>query len=145
MEDSQAIVWHGVSHVTSELSKLLIDGASGGGHRGSGWVIDKIIPETVVLTTGAMISNEDVVWVGEPEAGGSGVSVQEGEGRLSVDDKVVLNSILCLDTILDEDGVALAVVVNVPDDSEIFDSVESGSSIVRVKEDVVHDLSLIHI
>ena len=97
-----------------------------------------------MLATGANVADQNVIRVGQPEAGRGRVSVQERERGLSLDDQVVFDAVLCLDTILNEDSVSLGVIVNVADDSQVLNTVQSCATVDRVKEDVVHDVGLSH-
>lgn len=79
-------------------------------------------PEAVVIAASAMISDENIVWIRNPVASRSSISVKERERRLSVDYEVILDAILCLYAILNEDSVALCVVVDILDDPEVLNT-----------------------
>ena len=63
--------------VVAELSELGVLRADVGIKGGSDRRILQIEPGTVPLGASAVIAAEDVVWVSNPEAGGSLVSVEE--------------------------------------------------------------------
>ena len=82
-----------------------------------------------MFTSCTVISDQDVVRICQPEAGWGGVCIKERERGLSINYQVVFHSILRLCTILDEDCVALAIVVDVSDNPQVLDSVQSRSTI----------------
>ena len=92
----------------------------------------EVEPEAVPGAASRVVAHEDVVWVSDPEAGRSGVSVEQAEGWLGVHDQIVLNAVLGLDGVLDEYGVAHAVVVDVVLDSQVVHTVKRGASVVRL-------------
>ena len=107
-------------------------------------MVKQIVPEAVVRATSAYITSQIIVWVGNPEARRSHVSVQERVTRLSLDDKITLNAVLGLDTVLEEDGMTFRVVVYVANDAEVFDSVKGCASIEGIEEYIIHDVAVMN-
>ena len=60
-----------------------------------------------------MVTAEDVIWVSDPEACWSLVSIEKTVRFTSVDDQVVLDEILGLNGILNEHSVAHSLVVHI--------------------------------
>jgi hypothetical protein len=60
-----------------------------------------------------MVANEVVVWMSDPEAGWSLISVQQTPRSLCLDDAVVSDIVPGLNGIFDEDRVALDFIGNV--------------------------------
>ena len=73
----------------------------------------QIEPETVLGRSCAVVSAENVVRVGDPEAGWSLVSVEEAVGGAHVDHEVVLDEVVSLNGVLQEDSVAHSLVGNI--------------------------------
>jgi len=91
----------------------------------------EIIPITISIGTSCMISNEIVVWIGDPEASRSLVSIKQTPRPFGHHDQIAFNMVSPLDTILNEDCVSFGVVGNILNDSQIFGSVDGESSVER--------------
>ena len=77
MEDAETVPAARMHDIVAELAELGVLRADIGVKGGSGGRILKIEPGTVPLRASAVIAAEDVVWVSNPEAGRSLVSVEE--------------------------------------------------------------------
>jgi len=91
MEDSQAVVAHGMSNVVSELAKL-------GSDRYDVWIETRshsgilvIHPEAIISRTSCSISNENVIRMRDPEAARTLISVEQTERRFCASNDVVLD------------------------------------------------------
>ena len=60
-----------------------------------------------------MISYPNVVWVGDPERSWGCVSVKDAMRCLGLHNQILVDIVLCFNTILNKDIVALAMVINV--------------------------------
>jgi hypothetical protein len=60
-----------------------------------------------------VIPHPNVVWVGDPERGWGCVSVQDTMRSLGLYNQIFVDIVLCFNTILDEDIVSLAMIINV--------------------------------
>ncbi len=83
-----------------------------------------------------MIAHEDVVRVGDPETCWGLVGVEERERLLSLDSKIVLQQVVCLNAILNEERVAHCVIGNVVCHSQVPDMMNCNSSVVSVVDRV---------
>ena len=117
MEDTQSVVVQRVGHIVTELSKFLVDGASSACSRRPCRIVHQIIPEPVVFATCTVIPDQDIVRIRQPEASRGRVSIEQGEGGLCFDDKIVLDAILCFNTIFNENRVTFRVVIDVADEA----------------------------
>jgi hypothetical protein len=77
VEDSQAVSTHGVGMIVSEFADLLIFWAYAIICRWSNSMFLKIVPVSISIRTGSVIIDEIIVWVCDPEACGSLVSVKQ--------------------------------------------------------------------
>jgi len=108
-------------------------------------VLLQIEPETVLGRSCAVVSAEDVVGVGDPEAGWRLVSVKEAVGGAHVDHEVVLDAVVGLNGVLKEDSVAHCLVGNVARDGQVVDSMQRGGPVVGLVDGVVLDVGLVHV
>lgn len=92
----------------------------------------KIIPEAISIGTSGMVSNENVVRMGDPEASWCLICVQKTPGPLGLDDQIVLDVIVGLNSILNEYSVAFHFISNILLKPEVVSSVKSESSVVTL-------------
>ena len=76
-----------------------------------------------------MITNELVVWVGDPETSWSLIGVQETHRSLGHHDQIVGDVVLSLSGILNEDGVSLNIESNIVHESQVVGSMDGKSTI----------------
>lgn len=144
VENTETISTARVEDVVAKLSKFGILWANVGVEGWSNGRSLQIEPHAVSLGASAVISAENVVWMGDPEAGWSLVSVEKTVRFTSVNDEIVLNQVLRLDGILDEHGVAHGLVVDVAGDFKVVNTVECGASVVSLMDRVLLDVRLLH-
>ena len=113
VENSEPISAHGVSHIVPEFSEFIAYWADVRGSRWPNRVLLQIKPEAVSWASSSMVSNPDIVWICHPESSRSGVSVQDTVRCSHSDYEIICDIVVSLDTIFDEDVVALAVMVDV--------------------------------
>ena len=89
-----------------------------------------------------MITNPDVVWVCHPEGSWSGVSIQDAVRSSHSNNEVVGHVVGCFDAILDEDVVALAVVIDVPFNSQVVDSMDGSATVEGVVYGIASHIGL---
>ena len=77
-----------------------------------------------------MVSNENVVRMGDPEASWCLICVKKTPGPLGLDDQIVLDVIVGLNSILNEYSVALHFISNILLQPKVVSSVKSESSVV---------------
>ena len=90
-----------------------------------------------------MVASDDVVWVSDPDGSWSLISVEERPGATDIEDQVVLNEILALNSIFNEDCVAHSVIGDVVLDAQVVHSVDCHSSVERVMDSVVTHVRLV--
>ena len=88
-----------------------------------------------------MIPTNDVVWVGDPDAGWGLIGVQETPGASDVNDEIVLDQVLGLSGIFDEDGVAHSVVGDVVLDAQVVDAMDGHSSVESMMDGIVSNVT----
>lgn len=91
-----------------------------------------------------MITANDVVRVGDPDARRRLISIQETPGTAHIDNQVVLDQVLGLSGVFDENCVAHRVIGNIVLDTQVVDSMNGHSSIERVMNSVVSDVTRMH-
>jgi len=121
-----------MSGIISELSNSIIFWANVLVSRRAHSMSLKIIPEAISIRTSGVVSNKNVVWMGDPEAGWCLICVKKTPRSLGLDNKVVLNVIIGLNGILDEYSVALDFVSNIFLKSKVVSSMKSKSSVVTL-------------
>ena len=92
----------------------------------------KIIPEAISIRSSGMVSNENIVWVSYPEACRSLISVEQAPRSLGLDDQVILDVVVGLNSILNKHSVALDFVSNVIFKPQVVSSVKGKSSVVTL-------------
>ena len=102
-----------MSRVVSELTNSVIFRAHILVGRWTNSMSLKIIPESIPVRPGGSVSYENVVWMGDPEASWSLISVKERPGSLCLYDEVILDVVVGLNGIFNEDCVSLNLVCNV--------------------------------
>jgi len=91
-----------------------------------------------------VISSEDIVWVGDPEACWGLIRVQQTPRFLGQDGKIVLKVILGLSGIFNEESMALNVERNVLSYSEIVDTVNGAGSVERLLNSVTLNVRIVN-
>ena len=81
--------------------------------------------------------NQRVVGVGDPDASGRLISVQERPRATNINDEVILDQVLSLGSILNEDRVAHSVISNVVLYTQIVNTMDGHSSVESVMDGVV--------
>ena len=87
-----------------------------------------------------MVATDDVIGISDPDAGWSLVSVEKTPRAADINNKIVLDQILSLDSILNEDSVAHSVVGHVVLHAQIMNAVNSDSSVKGVMDRIVSDV-----
>ena len=119
-----------MSNIVSELTERFVDWTDIIRGRGTNRVALQVEPEAIPWRACGVIADKDVVWVGDPEAGWGAVGVEQAERGFDRGNKVMLNSILGLDCILDEHSMSHSVVIHVPQDSQVVHAVNCRTAIV---------------
>lgn len=83
-----------------------------------------------------MVSNEDVVLIGDPEASRCGVSVQKTPRSSNLHGQIMVVVVTSFDCILNEECVSLGVVSNIVHDSQVKDVMGCDCSVVGVVDGV---------
>ena len=89
-----------------------------------------------------MIINKIVVWMSEPDTGWSLISVKKRPGSNCLHNQVVINVVLCLNSILNEDSVSLSIISNVIFNSKVVGTMKSEGSVVAIMDSVVLGIRL---
>ena len=113
MEDTEAISATRVSRIVSKLTNSFVLWANICIRMWSNGMFLKIIPVAVAIRATTMVVDEVVVWIGDPEASWGLISVEQAVGSTSIDDQIVLDQVLGLNSILDEDGVTHGLISNI--------------------------------
>ena len=144
MEDTESVATIRVSMVVSELTKLSVLRADVGVVRRSHGSQLGVIPVTIAIRTSSMVISELVIRMSNPEGGRSLISIDKGEGGLSLDDQVAIDQTLGLSSILDEDGMTHGVVSHIVLYLEIVYSMESNCTIVGLMNGIVASVGLVY-
>jgi len=89
----------------------------------------EVIPVAVSIRASCVVASEVVVRIGDPETSWSLISVEQTPGSHRLHDKVVMNLVVSLDSVLDENVVALDSVNDVLLKPEVAGSVEREGSV----------------
>lgn len=84
-----------------------------------------------------MIASENVVRMSDPETGRRLISVEKTPTSLCHDNQVVFDQVVCLSSILYENGVTHGVIGYVVDDLEVVDTMECDRSVVSLMDGIV--------
>ena len=84
-----------------------------------------------------MVVADNIVWVREPDRGRGLVSVEKRPRASDIEDQVVLDQILRLNTILNEDSVAHSVVGDVVLYTEVVHAMNRHCTIERMVDGIV--------
>jgi len=144
MEDTESVATIRVSMVVSELTKLSVLRADVGVVRRSHGSQLGVIPVTIAIRTSSVVISELVIRMSNPEGGRSLISIDKGEGGLSLDDQVAIDQTLGLSSILDEDGMTYGVVSHIVLYLEVVYSVESNCTIVGLMNGIVASVGLVY-
>ena len=90
-----------------------------------------------------MVPSNDVVWVGDPHGGRGLIGHKTRPGATGIENQVVLNEVLALNSIFNEDCVAHSVIANVVLDTEVVNTMNCHSSVERVMDSVVTHVRLV--
>ena len=129
MENSETVSTIGVGVIVLENSDLFVFGADACIGRGTNRMCLEVIPVSISIRASSMVSDEVIIRVCDPETSGSLIGVEQAPRSFGHHDKVSFNMVPPLDTVLDEDSVSFGVVGDIPDDSQIFCSVNGKSSV----------------
>ena len=100
----------------------------------------KVVPETKMAATSSSIMPDVVVWICDPESSWGDVHVQQTAAGSNKHCQVVLDNVLCLDTILQKVGVAHDIESNVALNKEMVDAVDGHSSVEGVMDATSSDI-----
>ena len=115
--------------IVLENSYLLIFWADTCVSRWSNGVLLEIIPIAISIRSGSMVTNEVVIWIGDPDTSWGLIGVEKTPRSLGHHDQVTLDMIPSLNTILNEDCVTFGIECNVVNNSEILGSMNGESSV----------------
>jgi len=76
-----------------------------------------------------MILDKVVVWIGDPDASRCLISVEQWPTPLCLHDKVLVDIVLLLDSIFNEDCMALHIIRNIVHETKVVSSMNSESSV----------------
>lgn len=144
VEDSETIPTTRVSDIATELTKLGRDRANVQTETWTHSVILHIEPEAIAIGASSVVVNEDVIRMSDPERTRGLIGVEQGPTAFGLDDKVILQSVLGLGSVLNEDGVAHGIVSDVVLDLEVVDSMEGDSTIISLMDRVVTSVGLVN-
>jgi hypothetical protein len=89
----------------------------------------QIVPESIAIRASDSVLDEVVVWLSDPEASRSLVSVETGPAALDLHNQVAIHVVLLLNGILDKDVVALDLIHIIVHDAHVVRAVESVSTV----------------
>ena len=101
-------------------------------------------PVAVSVRACSMVTSENVVWIGDPEACGCLISIEETPGTTNINHQIIFNQVLRLSCILNKDRVAHGVVDNIVLDSEEVDTVDCHCSVECVVNGIVPHIRAVH-
>ena len=124
VEDTKTVATIRMSNVVVKLAQLLVLWAYIWIKRWANGCRLKVIPVRVTIRTTSVVTTDNVVGVGKPDRGRRLISVKERPGAAHIKDKVVLDKVLGLNTILNEDSVTHSVVGNIVLHAEIVNAMD---------------------
>lgn len=140
MENSEAVLLATMSGVISEHPKFAVNWTDIWIERWTSGCFLHVVPITIGIGTRDCVVCHDIVRVCNPEATWRLVSVQEAEGSLDLNSKIMLKSIFCFSCILHEESVAHRVKGHVVSDTEVMDSVSCYGSVVGLVNGVTFNV-----
>ena len=87
-----------------------------------------LVPHSVEVSSGGVVSSDVVGGVGDPEGGRGSVGLEHSGGLDCADGQVVPDDVVGLDAILDEEVVSLDIVSDIVFDSQVVHSVDGDDS-----------------
>lgn len=90
-----------------------------------------------------MVVNEVVVWMGNPEAAWCLICVQKTPGSLGLHNQVLGDVVLGLNSVFNENGVALNFVSNVAFESQVMSSMDCESSVEALMDSDLFDVGFV--
>ena len=90
-----------------------------------------------------MVFNEDVIRMSDPERTRGLIGVEQGPTAFGLDDKVILQSVLGLGSVLNEDGVAHSVIGDVVLNLQVVNTMDSHSSVEGMVNGVVSHIGVV--
>lgn len=92
-----------------------------------------------------MVSYEVVVWISDPETSWCLISVEPTPRPLGLHDQVLFNDIVSLDSVFNEDVMALNIVYKVLLHPQIAGSMERQGSVETLMNSVTNDVGVVHV
>jgi len=142
VEESEAVSAIRMGFVVSKFTEFLIHWANRWRERAVDRILLSVEPVTVTVRTCSVVSDKDVVWVSDPETGRRLICVEQAPRTSGTHDQIVLDDVLCLNSILNEDVMAHSVVNNIVFNCEVRHGVDSDSSVVSLMDGVTLDQRL---
>jgi len=103
-------------------------------------MIIELVPEVTMVGTGSMVSDVDVIRIGDPERSWHLIGIEHTKGSVSTDSEVSENLILGLNTVFHEVGMTSDMISDILDDSQVVDTMHGDSSVVGVMDGVTLDV-----
>ena len=104
----------------------------------------KIAPVAISIGACSVVISDNVIWVCDPDASRSLISVEKTPGTTHVNDQIVLNQVLRLSSIFNEDSVAHRVISYVVLDSEVVDTVNCDCTVEGVMDGIISHIRRVH-
>ena len=128
MEDSEAEFPMGMGNVVAGLSQSHAGGAYVGGGAGAIRIGFDFIPKSIEISACCHVVYNSVERIGDPISGRRGVTLQQSLGGNGADHKVVLDDVVCLNTVLHENVVSFNQVSHVLFNSKVMSTVNGQNS-----------------
>lgn len=144
MEDTKTVISNWVSDIVAEFTQLWFCWLNVWIEGGSYSSVLIVHPITIIWATCSAITNEYVVWVSNPEATRSLVSIEQRKRWFGASNNIVLDQILCFCCIFNKNGVTHHIPVAIALHSQVFDSVDSCATIVASHDCIVSHIWLVN-
>ena len=134
-----------MSHIVVKSSKLCVDRTYIWICRWASWRLRKIIPVAVSVRSCCMVSNEVVVGVLNPERSRSLIRNQQTPRPSCVNNKVVLDQVVSLDSVLDENAMSHLLVDDIVHELQLVDCMDCDASVVTLVDCHIFDVRTIDV